>query len=73
MARNGWQFSVHRERAESLAMHAFATQMLQCWKGVDYRKKVVEVPECDPRDEEAGGGFEYREKEWEAEMKREVL
>ena len=54
-------------------MHAFATQMLQCWKGVDYRKKVIEVPECDPRDEEASGGFEYREKEWEAGMKRKVL
>ena len=47
--------------------------MLQCWKGIDYGKEVIEVPECDGIDVEVLDGCECREKAWEVRMKRDVL
>ena len=54
-------------------MHALASEVFQCWKGIDYGKEVIEVPECDDMDVEGIDGCECREKSWEAGMERDVL
>ena len=66
-------FGVHRERAKGHEMHVLATEVYQCWKGIDYGKEVIEVPECDDMDVEAADGCECRKKSWEAGMERDVL
>ena len=66
-------FGVHRERAKGHEMHVLATEVYQCWKGIDYGKEVIEVPERNTQELEASYSCECREKEWEAGMKREVL
>ena len=73
MVHVGFLFGVHRERAKGHEMHVLATEVFQCWKGIDHCKEVIEVSECSTQDLEASYSCERREKEWEAGMKREVL
>ena len=69
----GSRFGLHWKRAKGHEMHALASEVFQCWKGIDYGKEVIEVPECDDMDVEAIDGCECREKSWEAGMERDVL
>ena len=69
----GLWFGVHRERAKGHTIHVLAIQLSQCWKDIDHREEVIEVPECDGIDVEVLDGCECREKAWEARMKRDVL
>ena len=72
-AHVGVRFGVHRERAKGHETHAMATKFYQCWKGIDYGKEVIEVPEYDDLDVEVIDGCKCREKSWGVGMKRDVL
>ena len=72
-AHVGSLLGVHRERAKGHTIHVLAIQLSQCWKDIDHREEVIEVPECDGIDVEVLDVCECREKAWEARMKRDLL